>query len=465
MMSTPRPNPALTSLNAVPVQDAQLEASILGAILTEPAYYPTAARYLKSAEVFYQAEHQDVWRAMERLAERSVLPGLMDVTLALREQRSRISPAFLLDLTAGPGLHLNFEQRCVSVFDLHHRRKLYQASIGLARDAFDLSVDSREAGSKFRRRLEEMELALPDKKIRTLTESAKEILREMESEKPPFIRSGIRAYDDVIGGYENGCFYIIAARPSMGKSAFVCQNLDGIAVQQNIPAGLLLLEGNDKAMLRRMCTRYGGFSVDDIKQKRITPEQLENALARVHTAPVFIDDTPCTLDRMESRIIRMVLQGAKIVFVDYLQKIRDHRPKVQPTDTVSAISGGLKDLAKTLNIPIVALSQLNRGSESRSGWDKRPVMADLRQSGELEQDADMIAFLFRPEYYGLKEYPEVGFSTANLTEVLIAKNRESAIRTGDDAVVLYHRLAQSAYYSSKGEFEQSAYSMHLQSPF
>ncbi|MVM36380.1 hypothetical protein GO755_40665, partial [Spirosoma sp. HMF4905] len=326
------------------------------------------------------------------------------------------------------------------------------AALAYARDLENPSTDVLQAGHQFRQQTDRMESNLPDRRAKVLADVTRAVLEEMSQGGRHLIKSGIRLFDEAIGGYEPGCLYVPAGRPSMGKSAYLCQQLDGIAIQQKIPVGVLLLEGTDKSIVRRLATRYCGFSVEDIRLGNAHRDLVAKALAIVEKAPLEIDDSPCSLDRLESRITRLVLNGAQIIFVDYLQRVRDYRPRVTAMETITAISGTLKDLAKQLNVPIVALSQLSREPDKRSSWEKRPIMSDLRGSGDLEQDADAIFFLFRPEYYHLSQYPD-GVSTANLTEVHIAKSRDGVIRTGDDAVVLYHRLKYSAYYSSRGEFE------------
>ncbi|QHV97286.1 replicative DNA helicase [Spirosoma endbachense] len=431
--------------------DVDLEAGILGSILTEPALIASARRYLKDQSLFYRDSHQQVYQAMLELHAAGNLPEALDVARRLRNNESRLTQIDLLDLTREATL-VNFESRCLQLYDLFHRRNVQAVALELIRDLETLSTDALQAGHHFRQHLDRMESGLPDRRAKVLTDVARSVLEEMNQQGRHLIRTGIKPFDEALGGYEPGCLYVPAGRPSMGKSAYLCQQIDGIAVQQKIPIGLLLLEGTDTAIMRRLITRYCGYSVEDIRQGRADASLVSQALDIVGQAPLQIDDSPCTLDRLESRITRLVLNGAQIIFVDYMQRIRDYRPRATAMETITAISGTLKDLAKQLQVPIIALSQLSREPDKRSSWEKRPIMSDLRGSGDLEQDADAIFFLFRPEYYNLSQYPD-GISTANLTEVHIAKSRDGAIHTGDDAVVLYHRLKYSAYYSSKGEFD------------
>ena len=379
------------------------------------------------------------------------LPESLDVSRSLRSRGSNLSSIDILELAHNASLS-NFDEHCIELYDLFHRRNVQASAMKLLRDIETLSIDALQTGYQFRQQLDQLESGLPDRRAKALSDVAQQVLQEMNQQGHHLIRTGIKSFDAAFGGYEPGCLYVPAGRPSMGKSAFLCQQINGIAIEQQIPTGLLLLEGTDAAILRRLVTRYCGYSAEDIRQSRADVKQVSQALDFVSQAPLQIDDSPCSLDRLESRITRLVLNGAQIVFVDYLQRIRDHRPRVTTMETITAISGTLKDMAKQLHVPIIALSQLSREPDKRSNWEKRPIMSDLRGSGDLEQDADGIFFLFRPEYYQLSQYSN-GASTANITEVHIAKNRDGAIRAGDDAVTLYHNLKYSAYYSNKGEFD------------
>lgn len=431
----------------------EMESGVLGAILVEPAYIATALSYLKESSIFYSATHRQIYQAMTDLHSQGVKPEVVDVAHRLKANGSTLTAIDLLELTQNASIY-NFETRCLQLYELFHRRKLQGLLLTLIQQIEAPSINPLQAGLQFRQQLDQLEGCLPDRRAKVLSDVTKAVLEEMTQQGRHLIKSGIRLLDDVIGGYEPGCFYVLAARPSMGKSANLCQHLDGIAIQQKIPTGVLLLEGTDKAIVRRLATRYCGYSVEDIRLGKADPSVVALALSNVEKAPLEIDDTPCTLDRLESRITRLVLNGAQIIFVDYLQRVRDYRPRATAMETITAISATLKDLAKQLNVPIVALSQLSREPDKRGNWEKRPIMSDLRGSGDLEQDADGIFFLFRPEYYHLDKYPD-GFSTANLTEIHIAKSRDGQIRTGADAIMLYHRLKYSAYYCSRGEFDNA----------
>lgn len=432
--------------------DQHLEAGVLGAIIVEPTLIRLATTRLKTKAVFFHGPHQQVYGAMLELLQEGMLPESVDLSHRLRRNGSRLTGIDVLELTREASMY-NFEARCLQLYELFHRRQLQASSLELMKDVENLSVDVLQAGYQFRQRLDRMESNLPDRRAKSLPDVSREILTEMSHAGKHLIRTGLKLFDEAIGGYEPGCLYVLAARPSMGKSAYLCQQIDGIAIQQKIPAGLLLLEGTDKSIVRRLVTRYCGYSADEIRLGLADVNLVAQGLAIVEKAPLEIDDNPCSLDRLESRLTRLALNGAQIIFVDYLQRVRDYRARASAMETVAAISATLKDMAKQLNLPVVALSQLTREPDKRSQWDKRPVMSDLRGSGDLEQDADGIFFLFRPEYYHLSNYPNNGPSTANLTEVHVAKCRDGIVRTDDDAIVLYHRLKYSAYYSSRGEFD------------
>ena len=232
-------------------------------------------------------------------------------------------------------------------------------------------------------------------------------------------------------GWQLSDLIIIAARPAMGKTAFVLSMARNIAVDHEQGVAFFSLEMSSVQLMMRLIIAETGLSGNDIKSGRLTPEQwrhLESATRPLGSAPLFIDDTPAlSVFEFRSKARRLKIHhDIKIIIIDYLQLMTGNQDsKGNREQEVAFISRTLKAIAKELNVPIIALSQLSRATEMRGG-SKRPQLSDLRESGAIEQDADIVAFIHRPEYYGINQ-DENGMPTAGLAEIIIAKHRNGAV--------------------------------------
>ena len=249
------------------------------------------------------------------------------------------------------------------------------------------------------------------------------------------LRSGFEALDKITSGWQNSDLVIIAARPAMGKTAFVLSMAKNMAVNYNIPVALFSLEMSNVQLVNRLIVNVCEIPGEKIKSGKLESyewEQLDFKIKELYDAPIFIDDTPSlSVFELRTKARRLVREhNIKCIIIDYLQLMNASGMNFGSREQeVSMISRSLKGLAKELNIPILALSQLNRGVEGRQGPEgKRPQLADLRESGAIEQDADMVCFIHRPEYYKITE-DERGNSLVGLAEIIIAKHRNGA--TGD----------------------------------
>ena len=245
------------------------------------------------------------------------------------------------------------------------------------------------------------------------------------------VPSGFMAIDRVTLGWQPSDLIIIAARPSMGKTAFVLSMARNMAIDHEAPVAFFSLEMSAVQLMMRLIVAETGLSGTDIKSGRLTPEQwrhLESATKPLGTAPLYIDDTPAlSVFEFRSKARRLKIHhDIKIIVIDYLQLMTGNQDsKGNREQEVAFISRTLKAIAKELDIPIIALSQLNRSTETRGG-SKRPQLSDLRESGAIEQDADIVAFIHRPEYYGINT-DENGMPTAGMAEIIIAKHRNGAV--------------------------------------
>ena len=239
------------------------------------------------------------------------------------------------------------------------------------------------------------------------------------------------AIDRVTLGWQLSDLIIIAARPSMGKTAFVLSMARNMAVDHEAGVAFFSLEMSSVQLMMRLIIAETGLSGNDVKSGRLTPEQwrhLEAATKPLGAAPLFIDDTPAlSVFEFRSKARRLKIHNdIKIIIIDYLQLMTGNQDsKGNREQEVAFISRTLKAIAKELNVPVIALSQLSRATEMRGG-SKRPQLSDLRESGAIEQDADIVAFIHRPEYYGINQ-DENGMPTAGLAEIIIAKHRNGAV--------------------------------------
>ena len=249
------------------------------------------------------------------------------------------------------------------------------------------------------------------------------------------VPSGFPEIDEITFGWHPSDLVIIAARPAMGKTAFVLSMARNIAVEHKTPVAIFSLEMSEDQLANRLVVNHTEIPNDDIKRGNLTPQQmatLEQRIGTLEQAPLYIDDTAgLSVFDLRSKARRLVRQnGVKVVIIDYLQLMTASgiKSNANREQEVSTVSRSLKQLAKELNITVIALSQLNRGVENRPKEGKRPQLSDLRESGAIEQDADMVCFLHRPEYYGIME-DEEGRSMKGMAEFIIAKHRNGRVDT------------------------------------
>ena len=245
------------------------------------------------------------------------------------------------------------------------------------------------------------------------------------------LSTGYHRLDKVLSGWQPTDLIILAARPAMGKTAFALSLIRNMAVDQGIPVGMFSLEmGNVQLVQRLICNvcQIAGDKIRSGQLERYEWGQLDSKITALEGAPLYIDDTPqLSVFELRSKARRMVREyGVKMIFIDYLQLMTANTGKGNRQEEISTISRSLKGLAKELNIPIMALSQLNRNLEGREGVEgKRPQLSDLRESGAIEQDADIVMFVNRPEYFHI--YKDGDFDWRGKAEIIIAKHRNGGL--------------------------------------
>lgn len=427
-------------LGKVPPQAIDLEEAVLGALMLEKDALTNVIDILK-VESFYKEAHKVIFQAILDLFTETQPIDLLTVTTQLRKNGALEVAGgayYVTELTSKVASAANIEYHARIITEQSIKRELIRISSTIQKDAFEDTTDVFEL-------LDSMEQSLfeiSEKNIRKNYADMRSILRdamtELEARKNQKdgltgVPSGFTALDRVTSGWQKSDLVIIAARPAMGKTAFVLSVLRNAAVDHNRPVAIFSLEMSSVQLVNRLISSEAELDAEKIKKGTLADHewaQLVHKTAKLSKAPLFVDDTPAlSILELRAKCRKLKAQhDIQLVVVDYLQLMSgDSKGGLggNREQEIASISRALKKIAKELSIPVIALSQLSRAVETRGG-DKRPQLSDLRESGAIEQDADMVMFLYRPEYYGITE-DEGGASTAGLGEVIIAKHRNGSL--------------------------------------
>ena len=422
----------------VPPQAVELEEAVLGALMLERDSIITVQEFIV-AEAFYTEEHRLIYKAIEELSAELKPIDLFTVTEKLRSKRqlTKVGGAtYLAQLTQRVGSAANVEFHAKIVAQKYVQRELIRSATEIQRRSYDDEADVTELIG-----FAESEIFnVAEGHVKRSVQESKDVLRrtiEMieaagkNAGAYNGVSSGFMALDRITLGWQPSDLIIVAARPSMGKTAFVLSMARNMAVEHENGVAFFSLEMSATQLMMRLVVAETGLRSEDIRSGRLTPEQwrhLETSVKPLGTAPLFIDDTPAlSVFEFRSKARRLKIHNdIKIIIIDYLQLMTGSQDsKGNREQEVAFISRTLKAIAKELNVPIIALSQLNRSAEARGG-SKRPQLSDLRESGAIEQDADIVAFIHRPEYYGFTQ-TEDGTPTAGMAEIILAKHRNGAV--------------------------------------
>jgi len=423
-------------------QAVELEKVVLGALMLEKDAYSYVSEIL-TPECFYVQAHQNIFGAIVDLAIEQKPVDMLTVMeqLKKREELEAVGGAFYLSQltsTVASTVHLEFHARIIA--QKYLARELISYTARIQEQAFDESQDVEDLMQEAEGKLFEISQQNVKKdatQINPIINEAVQLIQKAANQKEGLsgVRSGYHGLDKITSGWQKSDLVIIAARPAMGKTAFVLSMAKNMAVDFEIPVALFSLEMSNVQLVNRLIINVCELPGDKIKKGNLDDsewEQLDYKIKDLYDAPIYVDDTPSlSVFELRTKARRLVREyGVKCLIIDYLQLMNASGMKFGSREQeVSMISRSLKGLAKELNIPIIALSQLNRGVEARQGAEgKRPQLADLRESGAIEQDADMVCFIHRPEYYKITEDAN-GNSLIGLAEIIIAKHRNGA--TGD----------------------------------
>lgn len=428
-----------TEIGKIQPQARELEEAVLGALMLEKDAYSQVSDILKP-DSFYDETHKIIYTAIVALASKQAPVDMLTVVEELRksgELENVGGPVYIAQLTdkVASAAHIEFHARIIA--QKYLARELIRFSSEVTNKAFDETFDVEDLMQEAESKLFELSQGNVKKDVTQINPVIKEALNllEIAANRPEGLsglQTGFNNLDKITSGWQNSDLIIIAARPAMGKTAFVLSMAKNMAVTYNYPVALFSLEMSNVQLVNRLIVNTCEIPGEKIKNGQLAPfewEQLDFKIKELYDAPLYIDDTPSlSVFELRTKARRLVREhGVKMIIIDYLQLMNASGMQYGSREQeVSMISRSLKGLAKELNIPIIALSQLNRGVEGRTGIEgKRPQLSDLRESGAIEQDADMVCFIHRPEYYKILE-DEKGNSLIGLAEIIIAKHRNGA---------------------------------------
>ncbi len=398
---------------------------------------------LLTPEVFYDPRHQVIFSTILKLYEGNQPVDLMTIIQALKkEDKLNLAggDSYIIDLTMGVSSSAHIEYHVRVILEKYILRSLINVSANVIDASYKESTDVFELLDKAEQSFFEITNGTIKKGFDTANSLVKQAIDTIKSLKDKEglsgVPSGFRDVDKETGGWQNSDLIIIAARPAMGKTAFLLSMARNIAVGHKIPMALFSLEMASVQLITRMIASETRISSEKLRKGTLDDEEWQRLFSNVselENAPLYIDETPSlSIFDFRAKCRRLVMQhGVKIIMVDYLQLMTaggGGKGAGNREQEISMISRSLKAIAKELNVPVIALSQLSRSVETRPG--KRPQLSDLRESGAIEQDADIVSFIFRPEYYKITVWDndEEGqeTSTENQAELIIAKHRNGA---------------------------------------
>ena len=420
----------------------EAEEAVLGGVLRDPSVLPKVIEILKP-ESFYRPQHQQLFTIIVRMFTTGSKEDLITVineavTMGVFET-SAMAKNYLLGIMEMVPSTDNIESYCKIIEEKARVRSLINAANQILEKAYDGGEDSQTQLDAAEQSIFEIRQGRDVQGLTRISDVIVDTFEHLQEISGPDAgehlgaKTGFGQLDAITTGLNRTDLIIIAARPAMGKTAFVLSMAKNIAVDYRNPVALFSLEMSNVQLVNRLIANVCEIPSEKIKSGQLANyewQQLDYKLKNLMDAPLYVDDTPSlSVFELRTKARRLVREhGVRIIIIDYLQLMNASGMAFgSRQEEVSTISRSLKGLAKELNIPIIALSQLNRGVESREGIDgKRPQLSDLRESGAIEQDADMVCFIHRPEYYKIYQ-DDRGNDLRGMAEIVIAKHRNGAV--------------------------------------
>ena len=438
-------NKKLVSNGKLPPQAVDVEEAVLGALMLESDALSNAIEILRP-ESFYKTAHTQIFIAIQNLFNNAQTVDIITVTEELKrlgELENVGGPIFVSKLTERVASAANIETHARIISQKYIQRELIRISGGIINEAYDDTTDVFDLLSKAEQNLYEVSEGNIRKNYDQMSSLIKQALVQIEEIKNKEdglsgVPSGFSDLDRVTSGWQKSDLVILAARPGMGKTAFVLSMARNTAVQFKKPVAVFSLEMSSVQLVNRLIASESGIPAEKLRKGNLEDYewiQLQQKITQLSEAPIFIDDTPAlTIFELRAKCRRLcgTKHGVEMIIIDYLQLMHagGNNKGGNREQEISTISRSLKSIAKELNVPIIALSQLSRAVETRGG-DKRPMLSDLRESGAIEQDADIVCFIYRPEYYGFTEWPESSPGEdpdcSGQGEIIVAKHRNGSL--------------------------------------
>ncbi|MCK9204147.1 MAG: replicative DNA helicase, partial [Bacteroidales bacterium] len=435
----PAVNETVFEHGKIPPQATDLEETVLGAMMLENDRLAEVIEVLKP-EVFYKETHQMIYSAIQRLFSQNEPVDILTVTEALRkagELEIVGGPFYITMLTNRVASAANIEFHSRIILQKYIQRELIRVSSGIIKDAYEDTTDVFDLLDRAENGLFAISESSIGKSYMDMQAIIKQAIKEIVAGRQHEgqlrgVGSGFTELDRVTSGWQKSDLIIVASRPGMGKTALALTMARNAAVDFKKPVAVFSLEMSSIQLVTRLISSE--TEIPQEKLRRGTMEdhewtQLNTRISTLVDAPLFIDDTAAlSIFDLRAKCRRLKAHhDVQMIIVDYLQLMQGNQDtKGNREQEISSISRALKSLAKELNVPVIALSQLSRASEKRATGAK-PILSDLRESGSIEQDADMVLFIYRPEYYKI-DVDETGESTSGIAEVSIAKNRNGPLK-------------------------------------
>ena len=436
-------------------QDKEIEDAVLGALMLERDAYAIVCDLLRP-ESFYDPGNQKIYAAINKLGVMQQPIDMLTVTQQLRADGALDDvggPVRISELTSNvaSAAHIEYHARIVAQKFL--ARRLISFCSEIEKKSFDESYDIDDLLQEAEGKLFEISQGNLKKdftQIDPVINSAMEQIEAAGKRESGLsgLQTGFHNLDKLTSGWQNSDLIIIAARPAMGKTAFVLSMAKNMAVDYNTPVAIFSLEMSNLQLVNRLISNVCEIEGEKIKSGRLSRQEWEQLNSRVRSlfsAPLYVDDSPSlSILELRTKARRLVKEhGVKIIIIDYLQLGMKFGSREQE---VSMISRSLKQLAKELNIPVIALSQLSRKVEERNDGNKRPQLSDLRESGAIEQDADIVCFIHRPEYYTRSTTDAENRDIRGMAEFIVAKHRSGSV---DDIEMTF--VARFARFQNRSE--------------
>lgn len=430
--------PIVDPSGKLPPRDTDLEEVVLGALMLEKDAYMNVCDIL-TPDSFYDPKNQKIYEAISNLGLNQRPIDMMTVTEQLRINKTLDfvgGPIRITELTARVYSAANIEYHAKIIAQKYLARRLITFASNIETQAFDESNDVDDLLQEAEGKLFEISQTHLKREVTQVDPVLNLALEQIQTAANTStglsgLQTGYNDLDKMTSGWQNSDLIIIAARPAMGKTAFVLSMAKNMAVDYNIPIAIFTLEMANVQLVKRLISNVADLEGEKIKSGQLSDDEwdrLNERIRGVFSSPLYLDETPgLSITELRTKARRLVRErGVRMIMIDYLQLMNASGMKLGSREQeVSTISRSLKALAKELDIPIIALSQLNRSTETRE--DKRPVLSDLRESGAIEQDADIVCFIHRPEYYNKSGEDANGNDIRGLAELIVAKHRSGAV--------------------------------------